>query len=116
METKVLKALLRSAHKWDKIAKGKGTDQGTDNCALCELFIANFCRGCPVSAHTHNVWCVGSPYETWDADKTERLRRMSDLDADWGWVPAGQEGRKVARAERDFLLQLAYEAVEPKGN
>lgn len=35
------------------------------NCPLCQLFIENDCKGCPVSDRTGEGGCEGSPYRDW---------------------------------------------------
>jgi hypothetical protein len=61
-ETK--EALEGAIKKWELIYANAGTDEGTDNCPLCELFNYGECTGCPVDYVT-NEGCSGGPYSDW---------------------------------------------------
>ena len=61
-ETK--EALEGAIKKWELIYANAGTDEGIDNCPLCELFNAGECTGCPVDYVT-NKGCLGGPYLHW---------------------------------------------------
>ena len=65
MTPTTLRAIKGSIRKWVKIRNGTGKDEGPDNCPLCKLFYAKKCKGCPVSAVTGQIECLGSPYEVW---------------------------------------------------
>ncbi len=68
MDERTRTALEGSIEKWELIVSGEGTDQGTLNCPLCELFWQwsqqsdKPCDGCPVSAKTQQTCCRGTPY------------------------------------------------------
>ncbi len=68
MDERTRTALEGSIEKWELIVSGEGTDQGTLNCPLCELFWQwsqqsdKPCEGCPVSARTGLTCCRGTPY------------------------------------------------------
>ena len=66
------KALDLSIKKWEEIAAGTGTDEGSRNCALCKKYnivvtespksVKN-CVGCPVAVVSGKQYCVGTPYQ-----------------------------------------------------
>ena len=58
-----MKALNGSIKKWRDIVSGKGTDEGGDNCPLCQMF--PFCEGCPVMDKTGEEGCEKTPYCAW---------------------------------------------------
>ena len=61
-ETK--EALEGAIKKWELIYANAGTDEGIDNCPLCELFNYGECTGCPVDYVT-NKGCLSGPYSDW---------------------------------------------------
>jgi len=67
MDKQTLAALKGSIKKWEDIVVGTGTDEGPDNCPLCQLFRTRVppCRGCPVYENTGEMYCEGSPYHNW---------------------------------------------------
>jgi len=75
MSPATLTALKGTSQKWHMIAIGRMTDEGHDNCDLCELFwrydlsqrAASCSPECPVYAHTGRMHCKGTPYEAWGA-------------------------------------------------
>lgn len=72
MNAQTLKALKSSIAHWKRLAAGKrrlGEGIGANSCALCRLFLGKqiTCRGCPVSKHTGEKTCVGTPY--WRAEQ-----------------------------------------------
>ena len=92
MDAKTLKALKGSIRKWEGILCGEIEDGGSDNCPLCQLFIENVCRGCPVYAKTKKMGCHWTPYDEW--------RRNLDPKKD----------KRIALRELRFL-----ESLSPKG-
>ena len=93
-------ALEKSIEKWQEIADGSGTDEGSRNCALCGLFLAVDCRGCPVAVATGKTLCDGSPYVRWGwafsaAEWLDGSRRADT-----------SERKAAARAELEFLQGL----------
>ena len=65
MDDETLKALVGSIKKWTAIARGKGEDEGHENCPLCLMFLFNsICGGCPVN---DDSWagCYHTPYSEW---------------------------------------------------
>jgi hypothetical protein len=100
MNAKTRAALLGSIKKWRGVADGKVPDLGMDNCPLCQLFIRNQCRDCPVSEST-GVWmCKRTPYGEWSIDGPGQ-----------GHYAETKRDRKLALAELKFLKSLL-----PKGN
>ena len=47
-----------SIEKWQDIVDGKGRNNGSENCALCQMFS---CRVCPIKKKT-GFACSGTPY------------------------------------------------------
>ena len=97
MNKKTLKALKGSIKKWESISRGTGSDKGSDNCPLCDIYLnQNFCcAGCPVMASTGQEWCKGSPYETQWIDLSDRDGRARS-----------KRAKLAARAELKFLKSL----------
>lgn len=99
MKKETLTALRGSIEKWEKICEGTGTDQGADNCPLCQLFNKandSNCRGCPVAIAGYKG-CHGSPYTEWTKYRT--------LTPD-GWVIKTLDAATAAAAELSFLRSL----------
>lgn len=101
MDEKTLTALQGSIKKWEEIVAGTATDEGEDNCPLCQLFLWQakqaWCTGCPVAEHAKEPGCNGTPYRTW-ADhhvKNGNAFKVSD-----------EETKGLAQAELDFLRSL----------
>jgi hypothetical protein len=95
------KTNLRAAEPYD-------VRLGSDECALCGLFIDKLrCGNCPVKLKTGEEGCVGSPYEELSKAHTDWCDRYGYRSAD--------EGRKnFQRAERKeikFLKSLLPEEV-----
>ena len=96
MDKRTRTALEGSIAKWEAIVAGTGTDEGIDNCPLCQVFFyeqdasGELCEGCPVKEKTGQTGCEGSPYE------------------DWREIPYiyGDEAKRLAQAELDFLRSL----------
>ena len=104
MNRKTLKALESSVQKWEDIAAGTGEDRGPTNCALCQRFFYGTldCRTgnekCPVYRETGRTGCRNSPYVDWCFCQPARpgLDKVADT----------PKGKRLARAERDFLIGL----------
>jgi hypothetical protein len=66
MNREVQYALEGSIKKWEGIVKGTMTDEGTENCPLCQLFFLNCgCEGCPVAEFTGRGECLDTPYDSY---------------------------------------------------
>lgn len=71
MDAETETALRGSIEKWRLISIGRGADEGSRNCPLCQMFIARYdddgrvCSGCPVRRSTGKVECQGTPYVAW---------------------------------------------------
>lgn len=104
MNRKTLRALKGSIKKWEKIATGKGIDQGSRDCPLCQLPNNNCDSVCPVNG------CMDSPWYDWQQHQT--------------WFHGVKEDRKthrvfkgcpdckpLAQAELDFLKSLLPKAT-----
>jgi len=64
-EQDTLRAIDDSIEHWKRLASGTangGEEIFTEDCALCQKFIANECAGCPVSNYTGQSDCCGSPH------------------------------------------------------
>lgn len=66
-------ALIESIAKWEWIVKWMENnpglpppETGSSECALCRLYIADDCKGCPVKQKTRKTLCHGSPYDKYD--------------------------------------------------
>ena len=96
MDKRTRTALEGSIAKWEAIVAGTGTDEGTENCPLCQLFFTMrgpqqlFCEGCPVKERTGQTCCEGSPYQEWGENP----------------YASGDEAKRIAQAEVDFLRSL----------
>ena len=105
MNAKTLTALKGSIKKWEAIVAGKGADEGSGNCPLCNVFITSSCRGCPVSERVGNVGCGGTPYAEWDylmsREGAYGKKGIADVSSDK--VPLA---RSYAEAELKFLQSL----------
>ena len=69
-KSKRIYAIEGAIAKWKLIAYDGGTDRGTTDCALCQLYHVpkhsiEYCIGCPVYQHTGETWCRSTPYEQW---------------------------------------------------
>lgn len=99
MSKKTLAALEASIAKWERNAKAtvaETVETRADSCPLCDLFIKNWCRGCPVYLKTGVQQCGDTPW------------LMADYSA-WDWRNGrgdAQEFEKHARAEVAFLKSL----------
>ena len=87
MSQRALQALLLSLDHWIRLRDGKeAKDEDTygDYCALCKLYHARGCRGCPVAKKTNLTLCQGSPWlrarDAWNNRDTEPMvwRNASD--------------------------------------
>jgi hypothetical protein len=100
------RACLESWRHWDQIARMESPDRafiGMNSCELCALYnghrtwhvhLEDSCLSCPVYEKSGRVGCKGTPYDEF-AEWWSRL------------VPKNaEEGRRLARAEADFLLQF----------
>lgn len=97
MDEKTLTALQGSIAKWEAIVAGTGTNGGTSDCPLCQLYNVNRlfvdkCRGCPVMDRTGLQLCDGSPYMGYE-------QAEEDCEDE-------EELEKIARAELTFLRSL----------
>lgn len=101
MDDRTKEALLGSIAKWEAIVAGHGEDKGVDNCALCQMFWHDRCKGCPVAAKTGEIHCVGSPYDAWGGENGEEYTPLNDADEE-----DREDFKKLAQAELDFLISL----------
>ena len=96
MDKRTRTALEGSIAKWEAIVAGTGTDEGTENCPLCQLFfdkrdpMGDYCEGCPVKERTGQTCCEGSPYQEWSTNP----------------YASEDEAKRLAQAEVDFLRSL----------
>lgn len=89
-------ALELSIAHWIRLAAGQrhpGEYPNSDNCALCQEFLAKDCEGCPVAERTGAMLCIRSPYE----DAASAANR-------YGYD--SPEFKAAAQAELDFLISL----------
>lgn len=106
MDAKTLEALKKSIAHWEENVEAKTPDTVSTSavdCALCGLFVAHGCRGCPVAEETGEIHCDGSPYDyAWEANQKWRLSNSSPEDE----VVLHTSFRAAAQAEVDFLRSL----------
>jgi len=61
-----------SIQKWEDIVKGKGENEGSENCGLCKRFYGSVwgfhCHRCPIMKHTGSPFCRGTPYRNAKAE------------------------------------------------
>lgn len=116
MDERTLTALKASIKHWEENVQAKTPDKiklGVSHCALCAEFWTRdearlvTCDGCPVWTRTGKHGCSGSPYEA-----------AEEAHDDWDDVfdtvyesDEGDEWRKAAQAELDFLNSLLPEQV-----
>ena len=98
-----LTALKKSIAHWERLASGqarRGEWIGPGQCALCKLFIAGECTGCPVAERTGYRYCDGTPYAIVQAyiDARFLVDRKSILNS--------KEFKSAARKELRFLKSL----------
>jgi len=98
MDKKTYDALQKSIAHWqenvavDDLFKAR---IGTNDCALCDLFFVDFCKGCPVASSTGHIGCLETPY----THAREALgKAATDL--------ANVDFIKAAKAEVLFLQSL----------
>lgn len=105
----VREALTGSIAKWTAIEKGTGKDDSIMNNPLCRIFYGSYrtrCQGCPVKEYSGAAYCSNTAYADWcnKCSAASRETNMAVTTAD----------KKLARAERDFLLSLdRYYFQEP---
>ncbi len=100
MNRKTKKALKGSIAKWEKIVSGKGVDEGWNNCLLCEMFIEDDCKKCPVDTREKGMGCSITPYITW-VNHQEDEHKM-----DMPWKVECDECKEIAQKEVNFLKSL----------
>ena len=67
MNTQTLEALKASIAKWERNAEAKTPNEyltSDIDCPLCNLFIRDGCKGCPVFERTGELFCRDTPYRT----------------------------------------------------
>jgi len=110
MNKETRKSLEESIQKWKLVVGGKEIDRGSENCALCQLFMTD-CRDCPVGQYVNNSGCIKTPWEKWN------LHHMGTHDKWWDLTVFDREGqecdrcKKLAQAELDFLKSLRQAEV-----
>jgi len=104
MNKKTHKALKGSIRKWEDIVKGEGSDNGIENCPLCEMLYFNIeCDGCPVKEKTGMDYCYGSPYDEWIKHHKERHTISYPLKIEC------EKCKEIAIKELEFLKSLLEE-------
>ena len=99
MNAKTLKALKASIAHWKRLADGKqrtGEGIGDKYCALCALYLAGDCKGCPIMALTKQTFCDDTPYAY-----VLKMRNEVGIGSD--------EFKEAARIEYNFLRALLPE-------
>ena len=94
-----------SIEKWKDILDGTGTDEETNNCALC-ITHSTTCHSCPVYKKTKLSGCNGSPFSVWHNHK-----RLCDKG-----TTTCSECRRIAQDELKFLKSLRPAKEEKEEN
>ena len=96
------KALRGSIRKWSMISKGKGYDEGRENCPCCMIWHHpeegekdRECVGCPIMEFTGKYGCANTPYSYWydNVGEDQDERRLAEYDSHF----------ETAKAELNFL-------------
>lgn len=99
MDAKALKALKASIRKWERNAKAKTPEEyltKAGDCPLCDLFIDDGCRRCPVYQRSLSIHCMATPYV-----------QASVARHQWAYSDGSAEAaHAAARAEVEFLKSL----------
>jgi len=107
MKEETLNALKKSIVKWERIAKStKELDKGIVNCALCNLFNAGGCGGCPVYEKTKKKYCRDTPYTEWSDHVIDDNYSFSYVGAGLRRKPGCRECLRLVRKELNFLKSL----------
>jgi len=99
MDAETLKALRGSIAKWERVVSTGASGTSYADCALCALFWAADCIGCPVSQRTGESHCDGSPFEDYMSERHELRLGSKERTSD----PAVKE---AAERELAFLKSL----------
>lgn len=68
--------------KWQDIVLGIGTDEGADNCALCEVYTiedGTCTEECPIMEDTNRMGCKGTPYPSSNDNGMAMLEYLKSL-------------------------------------
>ena len=85
---------------------------GPGKCALCALYLVDYCQGCPVKEKTGQSRCGGTPYNA-AFEALARWYKACEIGEGPGYCDAGRdEFREAARAERMWLESLAAELAD----
>lgn len=106
MAAETLKALKGSIRKWERIVDGTGSDQGTKNCPLCQLFWSGDCLGCPIREQTGDPYCLRTPYELF-------VKRTEDDKGTGRWA-TNSLAKYHARRMLAFLKRLLPKPRPPR--
>lgn len=127
MDESTLIALQGSIKKWETIVSGDAIDMGSDNCPLCQKFMAleavepdwatDGCFGCPVAEKVGMSLCSRTPYEKW-ADYVWTHREdgagvRSDSKREWHYQVFDDRSKELAQKEADFLRSLLPSLPQP---
>ena len=111
MKKETLEALKKSIVKWERIAKStKELDKGIVNCALCGLFSAGGCGGCPIYEKTKKKYCRDTPYTEWSGHASKHEINDNYHGAGLRREPGCKECLILVKKELEFLKSLL-----PKG-
>lgn len=112
MSEATLAALRGSIAKWEGVLAGTISEDGCDNCPLCQLFshytnpdVMPGCRGCPVQERTGKPGCIDTPYFAYADYEFHVAEGEADEDE--------TRRRELALAELDFLKSLLPTDVVP---
>jgi len=102
-------ALKKSIKKWEAIVDGTEADNGSDNCELCQKYVAadfnnikNDCKSCPVFLTVGVKYCRDTPYPEWAKYIFMKSSKGKVFDA---------ESKRLAQAELDFLRGILEEST-----
>ena len=107
MDKKTLEALKKSIVKWERIVKStKELDLGSVNCALCILFNADGCGGCPIYKKTKKKYCRDTPHTEWTKHVIDDNYSSSYVGDGLRRKPGCRECLRLVREELNFLKSL----------
>lgn len=103
-------AIEKSLKKWIDIFNNDDVDKGTENCALCQKYIAGGCqvdgKRCPIYQETGECGCQDTPYKRfYKAIGSRKINSVENLDK-------RLEGYNAAHEMIELLQKIQKEQIE----